>query len=380
MRVLFLPWSTQVGGSESFVVRLSHVLRAKLEIDARIVALGEPGPLTTVASEKGVPVAHLRVGTGWRLVSNLPKLRRILAGMLPDVLVPLGYDINLPAMLLPTALAPVVVREAGGALINVTMRGRGLRRHKITVMRRTFAGSVNGEIALSRHMMNAQESLPHARRLVCIPNGVDTEEFSPSAESSAATAGAPRGGDPIVIVGAGRLIEAKGFRTLKTACQSLADRVEGGVVLRLAGTGSLSHELSRSGGCSPGKLRVELLGHVADMPSFWRSGHVAAVPSGAHCHESFGLVAAEAMACGLPVVVTAVGALPEVVRQGETGAVVPPDDPDAMAAALGSYVSDQDLRARQGRAARERALARYSLERAARDYLALFRDVISAWL
>ncbi|MBA4379052.1 MAG: glycosyl transferase family 1, partial [Gemmatimonas sp.] len=76
-------------------------------------------------------------------------------------------------------------------------------------------------------------------------------------------------------------------------------------------------------------------------------------------YEGFGLAAAEAGACGRPVVATRVSSLPEVVRDGETGLLVPPDDPDALAAAILKLLGDPGLRHRLGAAAAARIRTDY---------------------
>jgi glycosyltransferase involved in cell wall biosynthesis len=95
-------------------------------------------------------------------------------------------------------------------------------------------------------------------------------------------------------------------------------------------------------------------------------GHaqVAVVPS---LYEGFSLPAIEAMACGVPVVATTGGALPEVVgTDGETGLLVPPNDPGALAGAIGRLLDDPALRTRLGEAGRERVLGRFTWEVTAR--------------
>lgn len=376
LQVVFLPWSTHVGGAEAFTIRLSHVLRKRFRIDARVVAVGQPGALAVTAQDLGVPVAHLAAGNDLRLVRNLPYVRRSLLQLEPDVVVALGYDLFLPALLLPGPLAPVVVSDPGGALLNAHMRGRGLRRFKPYAVRRVCAGRVAAEVAVSQHMLKVQQALPHASRLVCIPNGVDTAEFIPA--QGCAHEGKCQEAS-VVVVAAGRLIEDKGFLTLVSACRLAARMVGQPVVLRIAGTGLLAGELaSGTQSLQAGGLRVEMAGHVSDMASFWQEGDVAAVPSSGRCHESFGLVAAEAMACGLPVVATAVGALPEVVSHGQSGRIVPPDDAEAMARALADYIVDPELRSCHGRAARDRVVREYSMEHVALEYALLFSRVCEA--
>jgi glycosyltransferase involved in cell wall biosynthesis len=95
----------------------------------------------------------------------------------------------------------------------------------------------------------------------------------------------------------------------------------------------------------------------------YAEAEVACVPS---LYEGFSLPAVEAMACGVPVVGTTGGAVPEVIgRDGETGLLVPPGDPDALSVALLRALGDPELRARIGAAGRERALANFTWRRTA---------------
>jgi glycosyltransferase involved in cell wall biosynthesis len=100
-------------------------------------------------------------------------------------------------------------------------------------------------------------------------------------------------------------------------------------------------------------------------------------------YEGFSLPAIEAMACGVPLVATTGGALPEVVgTDGVTGLLVAPDDPGALAAAIARLLDDADLRRTLGAAGRERVLGRFTWQvtaaGTAAEYRALLDDVASA--
>jgi glycosyltransferase involved in cell wall biosynthesis len=93
--------------------------------------------------------------------------------------------------------------------------------------------------------------------------------------------------------------------------------------------------------------------------------------------ESFGVAALEAAASGLPVVASRVGGLPEVVADGETGLLVPPADPAALAQAIASLIDDPARRRALGRAARERAVTRYDWQSCARAMERLYQETVS---
>lgn len=111
------------------------------------------------------------------------------------------------------------------------------------------------------------------------------------------------------------------------------------------------------------------------LVELYGQAQVAVVPS---LYEGFSLPAVEAMACGVPVVATTGGALPEVVgRDGATALLVPPADPGALAAAIGRALDDAALRARLARGGRRRVLERFTWRGTAEGTVAEYRRVLA---
>ncbi|OCB41493.1 glycosyl transferase [Mycobacterium malmoense] len=199
-------------------------------------------------------------------------------------------------------------------------------------------------------------------RTSVVPCGVDVEAFSPDGPA------APRGERPR-IVSVGRLVPRKGFETLICALPRIPDAelvIVGGPAQADFADDPEAQQLQRLAAELGVADRVRLLGAVTrgEMPALLRSADVVACTP---WYEPFGIVPLEAMACGVPVVATAVGGIRDTVVDDVTGRLVPPKDPARLGDAIASLLADRDRRSAMGAAGRERARARYTWDRVAAD-------------
>jgi len=109
-----------------------------------------------------------------------------------------------------------------------------------------------------------------------------------------------------------------------------------------------------------------------ELAQHYSAAQIAVVPS---LYEGFGLPAAEAMACGTPVIATTGGALPEVV--GDAGILVPPGSVDALAAAIKQLLNDKQAQQRMSEAGKKRVREKFNWEQAARKTLKVYQEVLS---
>ncbi|MCE9650765.1 MAG: glycosyltransferase family 4 protein [Parvibaculum sp.] len=119
--------------------------------------------------------------------------------------------------------------------------------------------------------------------------------------------------------------------------------------------------------------KVEFVGGVTDeqIAEIYAEATIAISPS---VYEGFGFPCGEAMSCGTPVIATTGGSLPEVV--GDAGIIVPHSNPPALAKAIGAMLDDKEMRDRYGHAGRQRILANFKWERAAREVTDIYRQTI----
>ncbi|MGB2695540.1 MAG: glycosyltransferase family 4 protein [Dehalococcoidia bacterium] len=201
-------------------------------------------------------------------------------------------------------------------------------------------------------------------QVTVVENGVDAEQCRPLPDVER---------DPRLIVFVGNSEdENKGVRHLIEALAMLGDeRWELAVVddrdrLHLLPRLAFEHRVSSIS--YTGRLSSEELVRLYN-----RAGMIVA-PS---LYEGFGLPAAEAMACATPVVATPVGAHEELVRDGETGLLVPPGDSGALAQAIQCLLSNPDLGRRMGAAGRDRVVRRFTWRRAATELVDVYQDVLA---
>lgn len=218
--------------------------------------------------------------------------------------------------------------------------------------------AANAIIAVSQYTANSLKNSLGVSDAVVIHNGIDTDFFCPSDGATEQS-----DSEPFRILFVGNPSRRKGADLLLPIMEALGDGFE------LVYTSGLRKDQGiRSG------LRLKCLGRLSneELRDEYRKADVLLFPSRL---EGFGYAAAEAMACGTPVVTSNCSSLPEVVKNGETGLLCPIDDVDAFVAAIRQMAAHAELAENMGTAGRRWAVEGLSLDTMAASYITLFEDL-----
>lgn len=213
-------------------------------------------------------------------------------------------------------------------------------------------------------------------RVSIVPCGVDTGHFQPRDRSEARAKIGLDGDEPVVLY-VGRIEKLKGIEILVRA----ASQIESCYQLVILGGDTKDADRKRElmklardlGVCQ----RIHFIDAVPheDLPLYYSAADVCVVPS---YYESFGLVAVEAMACGLPVIASRVGGLKDTVQDGRTGYLVPWRCPEPFAERLDLLLSNDSLRRSMGHTARK-AAQRYHWPEVAASVEAVYHELVSEY-
>jgi glycosyltransferase involved in cell wall biosynthesis/O-antigen/teichoic acid export membrane protein len=320
----------------------------------------DDGAIARELQWKGVAVLPLRLqgkldlAGAWRLRAALQRFR-------PDVLHAHLFHANLAARLLRGAGARHVV----GTVHVVERRRLPLR----FLLERLTAGRDDLTVCVSKAVAeHARRRLGvRRRRLRVVPNGIDVRRFGalPDRDEARAELGLPR--TTPVIGAVGRLDRQKGLPHLIEAFARLDHPTARLVIAGSGGEEPALRLLVRQHRLAD---RVRFLGFRSDVPRVLAALDVFCMPS---LWEGFGLALVEAMAAGVPAVVSRIDSLPEVL--GEAGVLVPPADAAALATALGELLADTARREELARRGRERA-QQFSLESMLAGYEAVYGELL----
>jgi glycosyltransferase involved in cell wall biosynthesis len=346
---------TQVLGLTLELLRLGHCAELMCDPDGR---------LWNRARAAGVKCYPLRVRNAIDVAAGL-RLRALLTRG--------NYDVVHFHTARAHALAPYA---AGDSRIRVVTRRMDYAPGRWSA-RCLYNRAVDGVIAISAGVAEALISAGVARdRIRIVRSGVDCVRFAPPDEAGRQRARAKLELKPneVAIGAVGTLTPRKGHRILIEALASARERMgDGGWRCLIGGAGPLHDELmtlARDRGCG---AIVRMLGAVEDTRALLAALDIFVMPS---LNEGLGIAALEALAMGLPVVASAVGGLPEVVEDGVNGILFKPGDAPALAAALIDLATDPARRVAAGAAARQRAVARFSVEAMAQGNLDYYRHLM----
>jgi len=357
MRVLLVIDSLRPGGAERVVCQLARALSQLGGLDVHLVTLYPSMELAGELEGAGVGVSTLGMSHKYQVWSGVRRLRRLARELDPDVVHVHLFPANLVTALAlgkgPRPRPPLVFTE----------HNEWNRRRRYPVLRpvdawvyRRFSQitcvSESARAALVRWLPSLED------RLVVLGNPV-------TLPPTPWEAGGPFAHDVLFV---GRLVPAKGLDLLLRALVRLRQRnLVPTVAVAGAGPERASLEaLSRRLGL---ERQVLFLGHRTDVPELMRASRVLALPSR---WEGGALVLLEGLAIGVPTVVTRVGEAEELVEDGASGRMIPPEQVDSLAGALADLLESPDRAAAMGRRGREAVLERLTWVQYARRFADLY--------
>lgn len=368
MKVLHVISSGGMYGAEAVILNLSHALNASPEHRSLIAIFDNTAApnhqFYDAAVAQGLE-AHMVPCRGQIDRTALAVIRNTATTTQADLIHAHGYKADIYCSL--------AMRGARLPLVSTchTWYDNDLAVRIYGAIDRRVLRAFSGVVAVSNEVRNRLlDSGVLAERIRLIRNGIDLQPFQ-HAQSIRALRATELSNLRIGL--AGRLAQEKGVDIfLRAAARILQRNPQHHFVV--AGEGpdrpALQALIAELGIAS----HIDLQGHTPDMADFYSSIDVLVSASR---QEGLPMAILEGMASGLAPVATTVGAVPQVVRDGETGLLVEPNDPAALAAAIERMIDDPQLRHTLGQNAQQLIAAEYSAERMAAEYLDLYRDVLA---
>lgn len=354
--VLYVANASKIGGGNKVLIDLIR----NLDPDRFTPCLVTPGggPLADWASSAGIPCFHSPPGE-WYGLGGLARRTPGLAMLIKRTGVTIVH-----------AAAPTCYRSLGVAG-RITGVGRVCHLGfppEPGELQRAFISGPDAVIGCYQGQASEHEALIRqinpSCRVVGIPNGVDTDKFSPG--PPAPDVWQLRGGRRIAVAILGHISDVKGYGPFIDAAAAVTGRHDcvffaiGGETTQLGARARFEAKVAE---LSVGD-RFHFLGARDDVADVLRAMDIVCLPSRA---EGLPLALLEAMATARPVIATPVGGIPEAIVDGETGLLVPPDDSGALAAALEVLIESPERIRTMGTSARRRAERCFSVQTFARS-------------
>ncbi len=326
----------EFGGTQRYAIHLlKHLNRDLFDLELWVLRGGED--MLPMAESSGIPVKYLSRNS-WVTPLALWNFFWKLKDQKPDVL----YTMTA----VPNIWGRVFAAITTDSVVIASWRGRQEQQFESLLWRLTDRLICNAN-ALKAHVIKRHGVDP--KRVEVAPNGVDINYFTPDSSC--------RDPRPTVVF-VGRLVKEKDPFTLIEAFGHLRKLVQDARLIMI-GQGYLDAKVQKKVTASGLAEHIELISGVKDVRPFLRRSWVFVLPS---ISEGFPQVILEAMSCGLPVVATSVGGIPEIIEHGVNGLLVQPRSPELLAQSMAKLLLDDGTRNLMSQRAREIAVERFSLE------------------
>ncbi len=370
MKILFLLNAYEEDGPGLLTAQIASRMSLQPGMEVASTALSRGGPLEERFTSANIPT-HL---IAMRSALDLP---RYIA--LKKFITDRGFDVIHTNILRADLIGRIAARAAHTPVIVSTEHGIHAWEHRGKLVRQLvkwlylhtthYTAAI---IAVSDFVKKSliENGVP-AQKIVRIYNGVDTEYFVPVTGFERDKLRSYITDKPVrfAIGLVGNLIEMKGLRYFIKALPFVFEKYPETLVV-VVGEGALRQEMEAEVKQMRYAGRVKFLGRLTALTRrIVAAMDVLVQPS---LTESFGLTAAEALSCEVPVVASNVGGLPELVRDGECGYLVPPRDPRALANKIIALFDDPEKRRSFGKAGRKRVKKYFDLTNTTEQYLTLY--------
>lgn len=364
--MLIQSYLPRFGGAERQLAALLPLLKQR-DVESFILTRRYSG-LSTFEEINGTPVYRLPIlgPKPMAALSYVAAAQVHIARLRPDVIH--AHELLSPASAAQLAHRiwgmPVVAKVLGGGKNGDIdkLRRRPFGRQRLAGLSRRINTFITVSSEINNELM--QIGVPAERRLF-IPNGVDTQRFSPVSPAQKLelrkTLGLP--GEAPIAIFSGRLVPGKHVDRLLAAWRDIQAEFPQALLL-IIGSGAEETRLRQMSG-----ENVQFIGQVEDVTPYLQSSDLFVLPSAA---EGLSNALLEALAVGLPCIATAVGGTPDVIVDGVNGLLITPDKADELRTALLTFLSDDLIRRRMGEQARETIQACYSLESTADQLASLY--------
>jgi glycosyltransferase involved in cell wall biosynthesis len=363
-KVLYVTAGLRGGGAEAMLARLASAQPGVAD-DITIVSLLPAEAHMERLRAGGVTVVELRFDKAGGIATGLFKLARLIAESRPDIVQGWMYHGDLAAL-----VALILSRQRRHTRLiwsirctAMDWRGYGIGLWLVVKACALLSGwpdlvTANSVAGLKSHLALGYRP----RRAEVVANGIEIDEFRPDAAARRAVRSELGiADDAIVLAHVARVDTMKDHGSFLAAMAKLPDL---SAVLLGAGTENL-----------PAARNVRRLGRRHDVARWFAAADF--VVSSSRFGEGFSNVLAEGMACGLPAVATDVGDAKLIV--GDTGIVVPPESPDALAAAIRRLAAESaPMRAERGSKARARIVENFAMPHAVQRYVDLYESLGSS--
>ena len=347
LRILHLITRLPVGGAERLLVDVARGLDGA-RFESLVCCIQDKGPLALELEAAGIAVHCLeRMRTKRFDLAAVRDLARLLRSERIDVMHSHLYHANLYGRLAARLAGVPAIATVHNTYTRVKLHRRLLNRILTNARSRVVAVSEDVRRDLVKYDGIPQE------RIVVIHNGIDVDRVQTRVTREEARARLGIAEPAIVLGSIARLEEQKGHRFLLEALAQLDGRYRA----VLAGDGRLRGELEGRAAALGVAARTTFLGTRHDIPEILKALDMVVMPS---LWEGLSIAMLEAMAASLPVVISDVSGVAQVIGDNQYGVKVPPRDPAALARAIRALGEDPRRRAALGAAARQRVIDKFS--------------------